>query len=112
MKLDIIYVGIIIMLFLIIYFIYNDKKKRESFNNINEYDFDKELGNIPPIPVSKNCILNFNCVNPPYSVSEKHLNVCTKCDENSLKKNYDSPFRPLFVASRSNGTVRQTKRII
>lgn len=132
MKLDPITIGIIILLFAVVFL-----NKKDTFKNQNEEFIDKKylnhpqgyssvnlngvanfgnfgkFGVIPSIPMPKSCKLNFGCVNgPSYNVSEKEMNVCRECIPELMSLNRSDPSRPILVAARAAGLPRQNRYIL
>ncbi len=70
------------------------------------------IGKFPAIPICDSCGLEFNCSGYAYNdVDDKNMNVCRKCNKNSLYKNYDQLNQPLYVYARSVGRPRQCRRL-
>ena len=132
MKLDPITIGIIILLFAVVFL-----NKKDTFKNQNEEFNDKKhpqhpqgyssvnlngvanfgnfgkFGVIPSMPMPKSCRLNFGCVNgPSYNVSEKEMNVCRECIPELMALNRSDPSRPILVAARAAGLPRQNRYIL
>ena len=132
MKLDPITIGIIILLFAVVFL-----NKKYTFNIQNEEFIDKKhpqhpqgyssvnlngvanfgnfgkFGVIPSMPMPKSCRLNFGCVNgPSYNVSEKEMNVCRECIPELMALNRSDPSRPILVAARAAGLPRQNRHIL
>jgi len=71
------------------------------------------IGKFPAIPICNSCQLDFDCVNYAYDdVDDRNMNVCRKCGDNVLYKNYNDMSKPLYVNARSAGRPRQCKRIL
>ena len=84
----------------------NNRRLPKNFGNFGI------IGKFPTMPICDSCGLEFDCVNYAYdNVDDKNMNVCRKCNKNSLYKNYNDLSKPLYVYARSAGRPRQCRQL-
>lgn len=70
------------------------------------------IGKFPAIPICDNCGLDFGCSNYAYPVDDKNKNICRKCNQTGIFKNYNQMDKKLRVFARSVGRPRQCRNIM